>query len=87
LPLRPALRQRSSSRRKGYWNRRRRSGFPPALGEHNVEVEFRIAEGYYLHRDRFSFATESGKALAEVEIYRNRASGGDSWVACEALIF
>ncbi|MEX1073789.1 MAG: protein-disulfide reductase DsbD N-terminal domain-containing protein [Burkholderiales bacterium] len=41
-----------------------------ALDERNVEVEFRIADGYYLYRDRFSFATESGKPLAEVEIPR-----------------
>jgi len=48
---------------------RRRSGFPPrALDEHHVEVEFRIAEGYYLYRDRFRITTESGKPLAEVEI-------------------
>jgi len=43
-----------------------------ALDEHHVEVEFRIAEGYYLYRDRFSFATESGKPLAEVEIPRGK---------------
>jgi thiol:disulfide interchange protein DsbD len=41
-----------------------------ALDERNVEVEFRIADGYYMYRDRFSFATESGKPLAEVEIPR-----------------
>lgn len=41
-----------------------------ALDERNVEVEFRIAEGYYMYRDRFSFATESGKRLADVEIPR-----------------
>lgn len=41
-----------------------------ALDERNVEVEFKIADGYYLYRDRFSFATESGKPLVEVEIPR-----------------
>jgi thiol:disulfide interchange protein DsbD len=41
-----------------------------ALDELNVEVEFKIADGYYMYRDRFSFATESGKPLAEVEIPR-----------------
>lgn len=41
-----------------------------ALDERNIEVEFRIAEGYYMYRDRFSFATESGTPLAEVEIPR-----------------
>ena len=41
-----------------------------ALDERNVEVEFRIADGYYMYRDRFSFATESGKPLADVEIPR-----------------
>src|SRR2546428_11998526 len=43
-----------------------------ALDEHHVEVEFRIAEGYYLYRDRFRIATESGKPLAEVEIPRGK---------------
>ena len=43
-----------------------------ALDERNVEVEFRIAKGYYMYRDRFSFATESGKPLAEAEIPRGK---------------
>lgn len=43
-----------------------------ALDERNVEVEFKIAEGYYMYRDRFSFATEAGKPLAEVEIPRGK---------------
>ena len=41
-----------------------------ALDERNVEVEFKIADGYYMYRDRFSFATESGRRLAEVEMPR-----------------
>jgi len=41
-----------------------------ALDERNVEVEFKIADGYYMYRDRFTFATESGKRLADVEIPR-----------------
>lgn len=41
-----------------------------ALDQRTVEVEFRIADGYYMYRDRFSFATESGKPPAEVEIPR-----------------
>lgn len=41
-----------------------------AIDERNVEVEFKIANGYYLYRDRFSFATESGGPLAEAEIPR-----------------
>jgi len=41
-----------------------------ALDARNVEVEFRIADGYYMYRDRLRFATESGQALAEVEIPR-----------------
>lgn len=40
------------------------------LDERRVEVEFKIADGYYMYRDRFSFATESGKPLADVEIPR-----------------
>lgn len=43
-----------------------------ALDERNVEVEFKIADGYYMYRDRFSFATESGKPLAEVEMPRGK---------------
>lgn len=41
-----------------------------ALDERSVEVEFAIADGYYMYRDRFSFATESGRQLADVEIPR-----------------
>ena len=36
-----------------------------ALGERSAEVEFRIAPGYYLYRDRFRFETESGKTIAD----------------------
>ena len=42
------------------------------LDARTVEVEFRIARGYYMYRDRFSFATESGSKLAEVEIPRGK---------------
>ena len=41
-----------------------------ALDRRTVEVEFRIARGYYMYRDRFSFATEAGKPLADVQIPR-----------------
>ena len=43
-----------------------------ALDRRAVEIEFRIAEGYYMYRDRFSFATESGRRLADVEIPRGK---------------
>ena len=43
-----------------------------ALGGKRVEVEFKIANGYYLYRNRFSFATESGEPLAEVEVPRGK---------------
>jgi thiol:disulfide interchange protein DsbD len=43
-----------------------------ALDERSVEVEFRIAEGYYMYRDRFRIATASGKPLADVEIPRGK---------------
>jgi thiol:disulfide interchange protein DsbD len=46
------------------------SGRP--LDARNVEVEFRIADGYYMYRERFSFATESGRHLAKVEIPRGK---------------
>ncbi len=42
------------------------------LDARNVEVQFSIAPGYYMYRDRFSFATASGKKLAEVEIPRGK---------------
>ena len=35
------------------------------VDKHSAEVEFRIAPGYYLYRDRFRFETESGKAIAD----------------------
>lgn len=43
-----------------------------ALDARTVEVEFTIADGYYMYRDRFKFATESGGALADVEIPRGK---------------
>jgi thiol:disulfide interchange protein DsbD len=43
-----------------------------ALDARSLEVEFRIAEGYYMYRDRFLFATESGKRLAEVSLPRGK---------------
>ena len=43
-----------------------------ALDARSVEVEFRIAEGYYMYRDRFRIATASGKPLADVEIPRGK---------------
>ena len=39
-----------------------------ALDARNVEVTFQIADGYYMYRDRFSFATESGRPLTGVEL-------------------
>lgn len=42
------------------------------LDARNVEVEFKIAEGYYMYRERFSFATESGEPLVGVEIPRGK---------------
>ncbi|MGQ0655242.1 MAG: protein-disulfide reductase DsbD N-terminal domain-containing protein, partial [Betaproteobacteria bacterium] len=41
-----------------------------ALDARNIEVEFKIADGYYMYRDRFRFATEAGKPLADVQIPR-----------------
>ncbi len=41
-----------------------------ALDVRTVEVEFSIADGYYMYRDRFSFATDSGTPLAEVQLPR-----------------
>ena len=41
-----------------------------ALDERNVEVEFRIARGYYMYRHRFFFATEGGKPIEDAQIPR-----------------
>lgn len=43
-----------------------------ALDERSVEIAFRISKGYYLYRDRLSFATESGEPLAGVEVPRGK---------------
>lgn len=43
-----------------------------ALDRRSVEIEFRIAEGYYMYRERFAFATESGEPLGEIEIPRGK---------------
>ncbi len=43
-----------------------------ALDARNVEVTFQISDGYYMYRDRFSFATESGRPLTGVEIPRGK---------------
>jgi thioredoxin:protein disulfide reductase len=43
-----------------------------ALDTRLVEVEFKIAAGYYMYRNRFSFATDSGRPLGEVEIPRGK---------------
>ena len=39
-----------------------------AVDKHTAQVEFRIAPGYYLYRDRFRFETESGKLIANAEL-------------------
>lgn len=44
------------------------------LDERTVEVEFKIAPGYYMYRDRFSFATDSGKTLEEARRLLDKAS-------------
>lgn len=43
-----------------------------ALDGKSVQVDFKIARGYYLYRNRFRFATEAGKPIAEVEIPRGK---------------
>lgn len=35
------------------------------IDKRTAEIEFRIARGYYLYRDRFRFETESGKVIAD----------------------
>ncbi len=36
-----------------------------ALDARSAEIEFRIAKGYYMYRERFRFETESGKQIAD----------------------
>jgi thiol:disulfide interchange protein DsbD len=43
-----------------------------ALDGRNVEVTFQIADGYYMYRERFSFATGDGRRLTGVEIPRGK---------------
>ena len=43
------------------------------LDKHTVEVRFRIADGYYMYRDRFKFETATGKLVANVELPRGKA--------------
>jgi len=43
-----------------------------ALDGRNVEVRFRIADGYYMYRDRFRFETEDGALLADAEFPKGR---------------
>jgi thioredoxin:protein disulfide reductase len=43
-----------------------------ALDARNLEVTFQIADGYYMYRDRFSFATEAGQPLAGVQLPRGK---------------
>jgi len=41
-----------------------------ALDRRTVEIEFRIAEGYYMYRERFRVATEAGRPIEGVAIPR-----------------
>ena len=43
-----------------------------ALDARNVEVTFKIADGYYMYRERFSFATADGRPLTGVQIPRGK---------------
>ncbi|HEU0199498.1 MAG TPA: protein-disulfide reductase DsbD N-terminal domain-containing protein [Burkholderiaceae bacterium] len=38
------------------------------LDDHSVAVTFRIADGYYMYRDRFRFASAEGRVLADVDL-------------------
>lgn len=44
-----------------------------ALDAKSALIEFRIAEGYYLYRDRFRFETPDGRVIAEAELPRGKA--------------
>ena len=44
-----------------------------ALDPNHVEVQFAIADGYYMYRDRFKFETAAGRLLADVELPHGKA--------------
>jgi thiol:disulfide interchange protein len=39
-----------------------------SVDDRTVEVRFRIANGYYMYRDRFKFETQDGRLLAEAQL-------------------
>lgn len=43
------------------------------IDERTVAIEFRIADGYYMYRDRFGFATASGEPIPGVRVPRGTA--------------
>lgn len=43
-----------------------------AVGSHTVQVDFRIAPGYYLYRDRFRFETASGSVIRDAVLPRGK---------------
>lgn len=40
----------------------------PALDERNIEVRFRIADGYHMYRHAFKFETVRGKAVSNIDL-------------------
>ena len=38
------------------------------VDRNTAQIEFRIAPGYYLYRDRFRFETESGQVIADARL-------------------
>lgn len=43
-----------------------------AVDTRSALIEFRIAEGYYLYRDRFRFESADGRVIAEAELPRGK---------------
>lgn len=42
------------------------------IDRHTAQVEFRIAPGYYLYRDRFRFETQGGTVIADAVLPRGQ---------------
>lgn len=43
-----------------------------SLDAHSTQIEFRIAEGYYMYRDRFRFETPDGRVIPGAELPRGK---------------
>ncbi|HEX5092651.1 MAG TPA: protein-disulfide reductase DsbD N-terminal domain-containing protein [Burkholderiales bacterium] len=42
------------------------------IDRHTAQLDYRIAPGYYLYRDRFRFETQAGKVIADATLPRGK---------------